>query len=327
MDREERRRLAWVKMYEQSGDAGMVCRRCGICRATLRKWIRRYQQQGEQGLSSLSRRPHRSPKRKVMQEDVSQILQLRQEGKGARRIQNELRLHHEKDFSLATIHKVLSRAKVVPIIKRRRSAVIQRYNLSIPGERIQMDTMKIAEGRYQYTAVDDCSRFRVLGLYPRRDGSHTLLFLDRVVEEMPFPIQRIQTDRGGEFFAEAVQRRLMELFIKFRPIPPRSPHLNGKVERSQLTDRLEFWSRYGWKTKEIEQRLEEWQFEYNWRRPHGSLNGKTPALRLAEVGELVPLSEEVALLYDSNQERIRHRDWTIDQAISAFHFNGERSQK
>jgi len=58
---------------------------------------------------------------------------------------------------------------------------------------------------------------------------------------MPFRIQRIQTDRGSEFFAEAVQRRLMTERIKFRPIPPRSPHLNGKVERSQLTDRNEFW--------------------------------------------------------------------------------------
>jgi hypothetical protein len=33
-----------------------------------------------------------------------------------------------------------------------------------------------------------------------------------------------------EFFAEAVQRRLMEWGIKFRPTKPRSPHLNGKVE-------------------------------------------------------------------------------------------------
>lgn len=28
----------------------------------------------------------------------------------------------------------------------------------------------------------------------------------------------------------------------FRPIPPRSPHLNGKVERSQQTDWVEFYA-------------------------------------------------------------------------------------
>ena len=59
---------------------------------------------------------------------------------------------------------------------------------------------------------------------------------------MPFPIQQSQTDRGREFFAYKVQQRLMEWAIKFGPIKPRSPHLNGKVERSQKTDLHEFWS-------------------------------------------------------------------------------------
>ena len=43
-------------------------------------------------------------------------------------------------------------------------------------------------------------------------------FLDQVLEEMPFAIQRIQTDRGTEFFDEEVQRRLMAEAIRFRPI-------------------------------------------------------------------------------------------------------------
>jgi len=154
-----------------------------------------------------------------------------------------------------------------------------------------MDTMKIARRIYQYTAIDDCSRFRVLAVYPRTNAQNTLLFLDRVIEEMPFPVQRIQTDRGGEFFAESVQRRLMSECIKFRPIPPRSPHLNGKVERSQLTDLNEFWPRHAPTENEIDRRIEEWQFDYNWRRPHGSLGGKTPVDRIAELGEITPLAE------------------------------------
>ncbi len=85
--------------------------------------------------------------------------------------------------------------------------------------------MKIKAGMYQYTAVDDCSRFRSLDLYPRRTGKYTVAFLERVIEEMPFPIQRIQTDRGTEFFAEILQNRLKENFTKFRLIPPRSPLL------------------------------------------------------------------------------------------------------
>jgi transposase InsO family protein len=320
MEQEIRKRLSWIKMYQKVENAGVVCLRCGISRPTLRKWLRRYASQGEEGLKEQSRRPHRSPKRKMSEADRQEILGMRNEGKGARRIQSEMRLYKEREFSLASIHKVLSTAKVAPLVRRRRptSESAKRYSKLIPGERIQIDTMKIASHLYQYTAVDDCSRWRVLGLYPQRNAQATLLFLDRVIEEMPFPIQRIQTDRGTEFFAEIVQRRFMQEFIKFRPIPPRSPHLNGKVERSQLTDRIEFWSRYDCKETRIHELIEEWQFEYNYRRPHGSLNGKPPAGRLAEIGSDIPLNEEVAATYDSTKEILRFSDSKLDRIAVAF---------
>src|ERR1044072_9180269 len=90
--------------------------------------------------------------------------------------------------------------------------------------------------------VDDCTRMRVLALYPRRTAHNAVRFLkEHVLEEFPFPSQRIQTDRGGEFFGTPFQRALMDQAIKFRPVRPYSPHLNGKVERSQRTDRGEFY--------------------------------------------------------------------------------------
>ena len=135
----------------------------------------------------------------------------------------------------------------------------KRYSRPVPGDRVQMDVCKIAPALYQYTAIDDCSRWKVMGLYPRRSATSTLSFLDRLLEEMPFPIQRIQTDRGLEFFAEAVQRRLMTWGIKFRPTKPRSPHLNGKVERTQRADLEEFWATADPKSVDLRQRLDEWQ--------------------------------------------------------------------
>ncbi|MCV5714803.1 DDE-type integrase/transposase/recombinase, partial [Escherichia coli] len=80
--------------------------------------------------------------------------------------------------------------------------------------RVQMDTCKIGPGLYQYTSVDDCTRSRVLRLYSRRTAANTLDFIDCVIEEMPFPIQRLQTDRGREFFAVKVQEKLKEYSIK-----------------------------------------------------------------------------------------------------------------
>lgn len=66
----------------------------------------------------------------------------------------------------------------------------------IPGDRVQLDTCKIAPGCYQYTAVDDCTRYRVLGIFHRRTAASTVAFLERLLEEMPCPVQRIQADRG-----------------------------------------------------------------------------------------------------------------------------------
>jgi transposase-like protein len=44
MEAEVKQRLGWIKLYEQTGDPGFVCRRCGIARPTLRLWWRRYQE-------------------------------------------------------------------------------------------------------------------------------------------------------------------------------------------------------------------------------------------------------------------------------------------
>lgn len=326
MREDVRRRQAWVRMYLATDNAGLVCRRCGVSRPTLRKWMRRYRDKGESGLADLSRRPKTSPKRKIFCGQRDLILNLRQERNiGARRIQCELRLHHELELSITSIQGVLNRAAVRPLRKPPRTAPFKRYSRPVPGDRVQMDTMKVAPAVYQYTAVDDCSRFRVLGVYPRRSAQYTLRFLERVIEEMPFAIQRIQTDRGREFFAEQVQRRLMDCAIKFRPLPPRSPHLNGKVERSQLTDLLEFWTRVPPRDPEAAQRIEEWQFDYNWRRPHGSLSGKTPTDRIGQLTDKTPTQEEVSALYDRTKERIRHPVFRMDQRLAALFNAGQLS--
>ena len=74
---------------------------------------------------------------------------------------------------------------------------------------------------------------------------------------MVFRIQRIQTDRGSEFFAYAVQKRLMKYGIKFRRLRPGAPDLIGKVERSQKTDKIEFYAMQSLHDLELEDRLAE----------------------------------------------------------------------
>src|SRR5690348_7200931 len=105
-----------------------------------------------------------------------------------------------------------------------------------------MDTMKVGPRCYQFTAIDDCTRMRALKLYANKNAHSAADFLSHALQSFPFPVQRVQTDRGAEFVNEGFQQKLRETFIKFRPINPRSPHLNGKVERSQLSDGAEFYA-------------------------------------------------------------------------------------
>ena len=179
-----------------------------------------------------------------------------------------------------------------------------------------MDTCKIGPGLYQYTSIDDCTRYRVLRIYKRRTAANTLNFIDCVTEEMPFPIQRIQTDRGREFFAAKVQEKLMELGIKFRPNKPASPHLNGKVERTQKTDKAEFYATVDVRADGIDLLLAEWQHYYNWDRSHSAHGGKSPMERYFELSSETPFADEVSESYQSSKERIQDANYKVDLKLA-----------
>lgn len=312
------KRLRWVQLVEQGKSCTQVCLQCGISPPTLRKWVKRYRAAGPDGLQSESRRPHRSPARKVSEQARAWIAELRQRGLGSRRIQSELKRGYDLELSRPTIDKALRSLEPRPRLARKLVRKhSKRYAREIPGERVQMDTCKIAPGVYQYTAIDDCTRIRVLAVYNRRSAANSLLFLEKVIEEFPFPIQRIQTDRGRELFAYAFQEKLMEYGIKFRPLKPASPHLNGKVERSQRTDLEEFYATVDLRAEDLAERLNDWQSHYNEFRVHGSLDGRTPWQVWYERARLTPLFEEVEARYNQSVERIRHPDYRIDLQLAA----------
>lgn len=77
MSNEIRKRMRWVQLYEELGNAGVVCLKCGLSRPTLRKWWKRYQEHGLKDLQEESRRPKSSPHRKLFPEHKRLIADLR----------------------------------------------------------------------------------------------------------------------------------------------------------------------------------------------------------------------------------------------------------
>lgn len=312
-----RRRRTWIAAYHELGDGGAVCRQFGISRPTLRKWLRRYDADGDAGLAERSRRPRSSPARKVGESEVELIVRPRRERRlGVKRLRIELERLHGVQLAASTVHKMLAKHGLSALPRKRRVRHMpKRYSRPVPGERVQLDSCKIRLGLWQFTAIDDCSRYLSAGLAPRRSAAAALTFLDQMFEEMPFPVQRVQTDRGTEFFAEAVQRRLMAWSVKFRPIPPRSPHLNGKTERAQRTVLEEFWATVDDQAADIDEQLSQWVHHYNWHRPHEGLGGLCPIDRVCECVGKAPIWAEVADAYDATKERVQAREHAVEVAL------------
>ena len=71
----------------------------------------------------------------------------------------------------------MKKHNVAPLkLKRHYRKKVKRYSCKVPGERVQMDGCKIANNLYQYTAIDDCTRYKVLALYKRRTAENSLNF-------------------------------------------------------------------------------------------------------------------------------------------------------
>jgi transposase InsO family protein len=120
---------------------------------------------------------------------------------------------------------------------------------------------------------------------------------------------------GLQFFNYIFQEALADSCIKFRPIKPRSPHLNGKVEPSQQTDKMEFYSLLNLKDKTLNLtgELTHWEEFYNKQRTHSSLQGKTPWERYLEVRHQIPTQEQIQQLYSQKKEDILARNYTFIQ--------------
>jgi len=310
-ERQIRARKKWLQVYQELGSVSKAALRCGVARSTLHRWIQRYNEEGESGLSDKSKRPKTLSNSKVTPEIEALILDLRNRRKwGAQRISIHL-LRKKIKVSSMTVWRVLSKNNVKPIVKRRKKSDYKRYNKDIPGERVQLDVTKIKNGAYQFTAIDDCTRMKCIRIYPNKKVENTIHFLGEIIDTFQFPIQRIQTDWGTEFFNYDFQYELHEHFIKFRPIKPKTPHLNGKVERTQQTDKVEFWSLFDLSDESLD--LEflaiDWQNFYNKKRPHSSLNGKTPWQKLKSVEHLIPIQPDVTKQFWESGEEVWPRNY------------------
>jgi len=125
-------------------------------------------------------------------------------------------------------------------------------------------------------AIDDATRIRALKIYDKHNQDCAIDFVDYVIAKFPFRINTIQTDNGHEFQSK-FHWHVQDLGMRHRFIKAGTPQLNGKVERSHLTDKKEFYQLLTYTDDvNLNEKLQEWEQFYNFNRPHGSFKGKTP---------------------------------------------------
>ena len=227
-------------------------------------------------------------------------------------------LHQEEyETSASTVGRILKKlrergALVEPIWravwKGRRRRLVREYGtrkprdyiIGHPGDLVQVDTLDVRPeiGRVfkQFTARDVVSRRDVLGVSSRASAKAAAAFVDEILERMPFPVRAIQVDGGSEFCAEfecACKERGILLFV----LPPRSPKLNGCVERANRTHTEEFYDVYPmvYTVAGIRSAQSQWEDIYNTVRPHQALGYLTPLQYLEQHGILG--KEDVSLRY------------------------------
>ena len=206
-------KLKILAYADNIGNVTKTCRYWGISRDTFYRWKRDYKSHGKQGLINSKPCPE-NPNIRVAPIIEEKILYLRKSYHfGQAKISWYLERYHDLKVSKSGVYSVLRRHGLnrLPVnLRKRHVKTIKRYEKQIPGHHVQVDVkllnFKDDTGKkvrhYQYTAIDDATRIRVLKIYERHNQANAIDFINYVVEKFPFRIKMIRTDNGSEFQAK-----------------------------------------------------------------------------------------------------------------------------
>jgi len=294
-----RQRLKWFDYYRSHGsNARLTCRYFGISPQTFYRWKRRYDPSHLESLEGRSHRAHRLRQPTAPPELIEAVLRLREEyprwGKDKLAV---LLREQGRRVSTSMVGRIIRRLKDQGVLREpvsnhisarkgrpERPYAIRKpkdYAVKEPGDLVQLDTLDVRPLPgvilKHFTARDMVSRWDVVDIYTQATSRAATRFLDNLEKRMPFRTRAIQVDGGSEFqavFEEECQKRQIRLFV----LPPRSPELNGCVERAHRTHTEEFYEvvQSSFDIAELREQLLQWERIYNTVRPHQSLGYLTP---------------------------------------------------
>jgi transposase InsO family protein len=312
-----KRRLKWIWQLEQDydGNVSAAAKKLKLSRqwlSTLKNlWLK--SGRNPRKLEPQSRAPHSTDNRRRVQKDiVDKIISLRKKYPywGKEKIARLMWTHHKIKVGYSTVNRYLAEAKLLNVrisqknslafknktlkqrIRERPPKVIKDYR---PGALVEKD-MKfvLKQGAFtnrepykekakenfffQHTMNDDFTRIRILDVVANADSMAAKKSFLKSKSRFPFPIVCLNTDSGGEngkdFAKSLTTQNIIHFFSRTG-----TPTDNPRVERSHLTDELEFYgqgNRQHRDLKSLKTAQRQWEHTYNFTRPHQALGYLTP---------------------------------------------------
>lgn len=249
-----------VIKYSNKNGVTEASNRFHCSRQVIYNWRKRYDGKSWKSLIEHSHRPKSHPKEHSV-EEIELILRHYPYYKNDKLLLwQKIR---EKGYSRSykvMLRKLKSLLKESEKEKRRGRKNKEYQRAEFPGQKVQVDVKYvpsccIANGQkyYQYTAVDECSRYTFREMYDEHSTYSSIDFLKKLIKYFPFRIIEIQTDNGTEWTAALItndinkktlfERGLEENEIKYHRIRVATPKHNGKVERQHRIDEQRFYSK------------------------------------------------------------------------------------
>jgi transposase InsO family protein len=295
-----RQRLEWIIFYHSVAkkNASETAAYFGISRKTLHKWLKRFNPQKIQSLEEISRRPHRVRQWTVTQTEEQRVITLRMKHLcyGKEKLQILYRKQYRAEISTWKIERVIEKhhlypdpkehQRVMKLKKRRKHQARIRINTLDtqtypPGTLWHIDSIIVwwyDAYRVMITALEDKTKLGFARVYLTHSSRNAADFLKRLIYLSAGDIAIIHSDNGSEFqgnFAKAIKEsHLTQVYSRIK-----WPKDNPCLERFNRTLQDEWLalSEIGLdEVKEANQDLTNWLIEYNFNRPHETLDYLTP---------------------------------------------------
>lgn len=291
-----RYRLSLLKYADKYGVT-----KAAIKYKTNRQYIYRWKKRFDGSMESLrdrSRRPHHHPNQHTP-EEIKLIADMRRRNPHAGLVIFWVKLMQRGySRSMTGLYRFLKKQGFMAVHPPNPKYIPKPYEQMVyPGQRVQVDvkfvpsaclknSKVIGKKFFQYTAIDEYSRWRFVEAFEEQNTYSSAQFVDLLVKAFPFPIECIQTDNGTEFTNRFTSHKdkptlfqvhLEQHGIQHKLIRPYTPRHNGKVERSHRKDNERFYATHQFYSfEDFAKQLKEYnRREYN-HFPMRPLGWKTP---------------------------------------------------